>query len=61
MLRGWPKYERLVLVQDDTNVSNDYKDWFEHYIQTYDIMWGPGGDQWHTLRFENFKKTGSWD
>lgn len=61
LIRGFPKYERLVLIQDDTDVSPDYGAWLEHHTKTYDIMWGPGGDQWHTLRFENFRRTGYWD
>jgi hypothetical protein len=61
MLRGWPKYDRLVLVQDDTNVAPNYGAWFQEQIKRFDIMWGPGGDQWHTLKFENFQRTGYWD
>ena len=61
MIRSWHQASSLVLIQDDTNVSDEYGNWMNRQTQNFDFMWGPGGDQWHYLTYDVFKKTGYWD
>ena len=62
MIRAWnANVSGLTLFQDDTFISDNYGKWMEEQTQKYDFMWGPGGDQWHYLTFDAFRKTGYWD
>lgn len=61
MLRSWHKYKKLILIQDDTMISDNFVSWIKEQSQKYDFIWGPGGDQFHYLTFETFQKIGYWD
>lgn len=53
--------EELILVQDDTDISEDFYDWFETERQKFDFMWGPAGDQWIYLTKAVLQKVGWFD
>lgn len=61
LLRSWHRASKVILIQDDTLISDGFVEWFNGVSDKYDFMWGPGGDQWHYLTFEVFKKIGYWD
>jgi hypothetical protein len=61
MQKGFPKSDRLILLQDDTDVGPGFGQWIEECSQTYDFIWGPAGDQFHYLTLDVLRATGWWD
>src|SRR6185503_19249340 len=51
----------LICIQDDTDISEDFYDWFETTKPKFDFMWGPAGDQWFFLRKSVLQHVGWWD
>lgn len=51
----------IICIQDDTDISDDFGEWFLKTKENYDFIWGPAGDQFFYLTKEVFKKVGYWD
>lgn len=53
--------DEAILIQDDTDISSNFRDWFVQAREKFDFMWGPAGDQFHYIKKSVFLDTGWWD
>lgn len=50
-----------VLIQDDTDISINFKLWLDENTPKYDLIWGPAGDQFFYITKKVVQKVGWWD
>jgi hypothetical protein len=53
--------DRVICIQDDTDISPNFLDWLDEASKRYDFIWGPAGDQFFYITKDLFKKVGWWD
>lgn len=53
--------EEAIFIQDDTDITPDFVEWFQRVKQDYDFIWGPAGDQFFYMKKKVFKEVGWFD
>lgn len=64
MMKGFKKEratDGIILIQDDTDIGPNFKEWFSEQAQKFDFISGPAGDQFFYLTKEVLKKIGWFD
>lgn len=53
--------DKIVCLQDDTDVGPNFVNWIEEQSKQYHFMFGPAGDQFHYITKEVIQAVGWWD
>lgn len=60
-MRAFDKDDELICIQDDTDISENFKTWIDENSSRFNFIWGPAGDQFFYIKKDVFRHVGWWD